>query len=106
MKNISYLFILLISALPWITYAVAAPPDFKGLVGLILSYVKALIPIIFGLTFIVIIWGVVNAWIINGGDSEKIAEGRMIALWGVIGLTIMAGMWGIISIFRTSFFGI
>ena len=32
------------------------------------------------------------------------ASAAMIALWGVIGLVVMAGMWGIIAILRTSFF--
>lgn len=92
---------------PMCTYAsVTTPRDFKGVVNFVLGYVQLIIPLIFALTFVVIIWGVVNTWLMQGGNTEKIAEGRMIALYGVIGLVVMAGLWGIIALLRTSLFGI
>lgn len=84
----------------------ATPTDFKGVVNFILGYITLLVQLIFGITFIVIMWGVVNAWIINAGNAEKREAGQMIALWGVIGLAVMAGVWGLVALLRTSVFGI
>lgn len=95
----------MLASIPYFTYAITAPRDFRGVVSLILSYVQLAIPVIFGLTFIVISWGVVRAWIINGGNEEQVGEGKMIVLWGVIGLVVMVGLWGIVALLRSSFFG-
>jgi len=92
-------------SMPFFAHA-ATPRNFKEVVDFILGYVQLVIPLLFALTFIVIIWGVVNAWLIQGGNTEKIQEGRMIAMYGVIGLVVMMGLWGIIALVRTSLFGI
>jgi len=83
----------------------AAPRNFAEVVSLFLWYIQLLIPLVFGLAFVVTIWGVVQAWVIHGDDTEKISEGRMIALYGVLGLAVMAGLWGLVALFRTSLFG-
>jgi hypothetical protein len=79
---------------------------FTDIVELILGYVNLLIPLLFAVTFLMVGWGVVNAWIVNGGNSEKIEEGKMIALWGVIGLVVMVGVWALVAILRKSLFGV
>ncbi len=106
MYSFLQLFGIGVLALPSFAYAVTTPTSFSGVVDFILGYIQLLIPLIFALTFIAIIWGVVNAWLIQGGNTEKIAEGRMIAFYGVIGLVVMIGLWGIIALLRTSLFGI
>lgn len=98
--------IVFLAYAPSFANAITPPTNFQGVVSLALSYVSLLVPLVFALTFIVIIWGVVKAWIIHGGDTEKIQEGRMIALWGVLGLAVMAGLWGLIAILRTSLFSL
>ena len=80
--------------------------SFSAIVDYILGYINLLIPLLFGVTFIFLAWGIVNAWIINGGNSEKIEEGKMLALWGVIGLAVMVGVWALVAIVRNSLFGI
>ena len=42
-------------------------------------------------------WGVFN-FIANAGESEKRAEGQKAILWGILGLAIMFGAYGIINI--------
>lgn len=90
-------------ALPLVAFA--APRTFAEVVNLILYYIQLLIPIIFALTFIVLSWGVVKAWIMNDGSAEKVAAGKTLVLWGIIGLLVMSGLWGILALLRTSFFG-
>lgn len=78
---------------------------FNDLVNFFIEILLLAIPLIFGLTLLVIAWGVFNAWIINVGDENKVAEGRQIALAGVIALVVMSGVWGILRILQASLFG-
>lgn len=92
--------------LPSFTLAIQAPTDFRGLVDIFLDLIDLIIPLIFALTFIVLIWGIAKAWILNIGDKEEIEKGKKLVIAGVIGLVVMSGIWGILSILRYSFFGI
>lgn len=97
-------FILGFLLLPLSVYA-QTTQTFGDLVNVFLGIIQLLIPLVFALTFIMLSWGVIKAWIINDGNAEKVAEGRMLALWGVIGLVVMSGLWGILAFVRASFFG-
>ncbi len=92
-----------IMALPSVAFA--APRTFAEAVNLLLWYIQLLIPIIFALTFIMFAWGIVKAWIMNDGNAEKVAEGKALVVWGVIGLAVMSGFWGLIALLRNSIFG-
>jgi hypothetical protein len=81
------------------------PSNFAELVGVFIDILSLIIPFIFGLSLLIIIWKVVDAWVINGGDADKIEEGRNVALWGIIVLVIMSGIWAILRILRSSIFG-
>jgi len=76
---------------------------FADLVGVLTHYISLLVPIIFALTFLYIAWGIIKAWIINGGDEGAVAEGKKIALVGVIALTFMFGIWGVLKILQGAF---
>ncbi len=88
--------------LPIVTYA--APKDFAGLVGFFLNIIGLLIPLLFGLSLLVFLWGITNAWILNGGDEEGIKKGKQLATVGIIGLVVMSGVWGIVSFVNLSLF--
>ena len=47
--------------------------------------------------FAVFLWGVFE-FIRNAGDEGKRAEGKQAILWGLIGLTIIFGVYGIINV--------
>ncbi len=47
-------------------------------------------------------WGVFS-FIMNAGESEKRAEGQKAILWGILGLAIMFGAYGIINIGTATF---
>jgi len=86
------------------TLAFAAPRDFQGVVAFIVGFIALLVPVIIGITFVYILWGLVKAWIIDGGSEESVATGKMIAITGVIGLIVMVGIWGIVSLVRSAIF--
>ncbi len=90
--------------LPKFVHAQAAPQDFASLVGSFLGIIALIIPVLFGLSLIVFIWGLISGWILNVGDEKSIENGKKTAFAGIIGLVVMAGVWGIVAIFKSSFF--
>lgn len=81
------------------------PTTFAGLVGIFLDIISILVLIIFGLTLIVFLWGLVRGWILGGGDETSIEKGKQTALWGVIGLVVMGALWGIVALIKGGIFG-
>jgi hypothetical protein len=76
--------------------------DFAGLVQIFLGILALLIPVIIGLAFVVLMWGVLQAWILHGGNAENVKEGRAIAVWGIIGLVVMICIWGLAALIKSS----
>ena len=50
--------------------------NFSDLVNTFIGLITLVIPLIFALTFLVIAWKVIDAWIIHAGDANKIEEGK------------------------------
>ena len=72
--------------------------DFKSLVsGITTGILAPLIPLIIGLAVIVFLWGVLR-FIVAAGDVKKREEGRNFIIWGLIGITIMLSIWGLVKI--------
>lgn len=69
-----------------------------SLIGILNTVV---VPLVFALAFIVFIWGIFHAFILNGASDEKRKEGAKFALWAVIGFVIMISVWGIVNIAKT-----
>ncbi len=102
-----YLLLMLgVGAVPGVVRAAQAPTDFASFVGLLTGIINILIPLIFTLTLIVLMWGIIKSWILNGGDPSEIEKGKKIVTVGIFALVIMSGIWGIIALLRFSFFGV
>ncbi len=82
------------------------PKNFADLVDLFIGLLSLAVPLIFALTLLFIIWKIIDAWVINGGDQTKVDEGKQTALVGVLVLIVMSGVWGILEILRNSLFGL
>lgn len=76
--------------------------NFSDLVRELIHIITLLIPLIFALTLLFIVWRVVDAWVINGGDEHKVEEGKDTIIVGIIALVVMSGIWGILSILQSS----
>ncbi len=83
----------------------STPTTFAGLVGRFLEIINLVIPLIFAVVFIVIIWKVIDAWVINGGDATKRQEGKQLVMVGTVVFVLMLVTWGVIALLRTTFFG-
>ena len=82
-----------------------APTSFSGLVKFVVDFINILIPAIFGLVFVYVIWKIIDAWIIHGDDPKKIEEGKRLVTVAVIVFVIMVSTWGIVSLIKQSIFG-
>lgn len=81
------------------------PRDFGELVGVFLDFISLLVPLIFSLALLVIVWRLIDAWVIHAGDTTKVEEGKKYALWGVLVLVVMSALWGLVALLRSSLFG-
>jgi hypothetical protein len=62
----------------------------------------AIIPLIFSLAFLFFLWGMVM-YIRGSDDVKKREESKKFIYWGIIGLTVMVSVWGIVKIVNTTF---
>ncbi|MEY2665651.1 MAG: hypothetical protein RLZZ480_756 [Candidatus Parcubacteria bacterium] len=81
------------------------PTSFKGLVALIVNFINILIPTLFSLLFVYIIWKIIDAWVINAANEEKREEGKHLILVAVLVLVLMLSTWGIVAMIKQSLFG-
>lgn len=58
--------------------------------------INPLIYLFFAIAALVFVWGVIS-YIANADDETKRREGRTHIVWGIIGLVIMSGAWGILE---------
>ncbi|KKW10554.1 MAG: hypothetical protein UY50_C0031G0012 [Parcubacteria group bacterium GW2011_GWA2_49_9] len=65
---------------------------------------NTIIPFLIGVAFVFVIWGIFK-YIRHAGDSEKVAEGRMMLVYGVVALFMMLSFWGFVMIIKNSLFG-
>lgn len=95
---------LFFSPPPFLAAAYSAPANFAELVEELLKIINLLVPFLFGLALVVFLWGIIEAWILGGGDETSVEKGKKLALGGIIGLVVMAGVWGIVAIIKESIF--
>ena len=63
---------------------------------------SSVIPLIFALALAMFVWGVVQ-FVINSDEEVKKEKGRQFMIWGIIGLTVMVGVWGLVGILGNTF---
>ena len=81
----------------------APSPLFQDLLIYVVCIInKSVIPLIISLALAMFIWGVVQ-YVINDQEEAKRAKGRQFMIWGIIGLTVMFAVWGLVKIIGTTF---
>ena len=84
--------------------ASSEPSNFQELVGVFLTIINRLIPIIFTLTFTAVVFFVIKDWILIGSEAS-IESGKKRLLIGIIALVVMSGVWGIVALLKASLLG-
>ncbi len=74
------------------------PSDFAGLVNFFLEFVNLAITVIFALAFLVLLWKVIDSWIIHADDPGKREEGTTMAITAAVVMTVMVSIWGILAL--------
>lgn len=106
--SICYLLLVLPSVVSATTIKIFNNPDptlnFTKLTDKFSSIGNDIITFLIGVALVAIIWGAFK-YVRAAGDAEKIAEGRKVAVYGIIALFLMLSFWGFVMIIRTSLFG-
>jgi len=61
------------------------------------AIINPVITILFSLAFLIFVWGVVR-FLINAEDENERAQGKEHIKWGLVGMFIMAGVFGILNL--------
>ncbi len=56
------------------------------------------VPIIFGITFVAFLWGIVNYYFLNSGNVEKQNNAHTFMLWGILGMVLLFSVWGVLHL--------
>jgi len=67
----------------------------NGIIGILNTIV---VPIIFALTFVAFLWGVVQYYFLNADDEKARTSGRQFVLWGVLGMVLLFSIWGVVNV--------
>lgn len=82
----------------------AACSQLGGVAGNIISIINnILVPLLFAVAFIVFLWGIFKAYILNAGDEAGREQGHKLVLWGIIGFVVMLSLWGLVNVVSGSF---
>lgn len=87
-----------LASLPALAFA---QTTIQSVLGIIVNILNTVIPIVITLGIIYFIWGVVS--FVIAGDEEAKTKGRDRMIYGIIGLVVIVGMWGIIEIVKRTF---
>ena len=62
-----------------------------------------LVPVLFAVSFIVFLWGIAKAYIIDVGNESEREKGHKLVLWGLIAFAVMVSIWGLVNIVANTF---
>ena len=65
------------------------------------SLLNKAIPVLIVLGVVYFVWGVISYVISSDEEAKKAGKNRMI--WGIIGLVVIVGMWGLVGIVTNTF---
>ena len=61
------------------------------------------VPVLFAISFIVLLWGIADAYILSKGDPARVKQGHQLVLWGLIGFAVMISLWGLVNVVVNTF---
>lgn len=86
-----------------LTCQLATNPKFQNLLVYVSCIINSsVIPLIFALAVAMFVWGVVQ-FVINSSEEAKKEKGKQFMVWGIIALTVMVCVWGLVAILGNTF---
>ena len=95
--------ILLLLSTPRSVFA-SGPTSLRDVAELFLKIMLNITDILFALLSVGMIYGVI-VYFINSDNEREREKIKGHLLWGIIGIVVVFGIWGIVSIMRYSIFG-
>lgn len=95
--------ILLALSLPQAVFA-AGPASLRDLAVFFMKIMLNITSILFALLGVGMLYGIVM-FFANADNEKKREEIKGYLLWGIIGIVVVFGIWGIVSLLRYSVFG-
>ncbi|MFA6274488.1 MAG: hypothetical protein WC662_04985 [Candidatus Paceibacterota bacterium] len=74
--------------------------DMFALICRISLVLNRIIPVLIVLAVVIFIWGVIMYVVSSEEEAKK--KGRQRMIWGLIGLVVIVGMWGLVAIVRNT----
>jgi len=65
------------------------------------QFLNSVVPVLIALAVVYFVWGVIT-YVIND-DEEAKKKGRDRVVFGIIGLAVIIGMWGLVNLLRNTF---
>jgi hypothetical protein len=81
------------------------PTDFSSLVNFFIDIINTIIPVLFAVVFVYVVWKIIDAWVIHADDEGKREEGKQLVMVAVLVLVLMISAWGIVAMIKQSVFG-
>ena len=82
----------------------AAPANFKEFAVLVVGVLQSVVAILFASLAVGLVYGVM-LYLANSDNDQKRLEIKGYLLWGVVGVVVVMGIWGILAILTGSIFG-
>lgn len=102
---IAFLFLSLLALSPLVVSAQSySGQTFAGLVRLIVGYINLIIPILVSLTVLVFLYNLMK-YVWTAGDSKYHKESIGYIGWSLLGMLVLFGVWGILSVISMTLFG-
>ncbi len=90
-------------ATPFLAMAAVQVNNISGVGSFIINTINGVfVPVLMSIAFIVFIYGIFSAFILNSGDEEKRKKGKMVMMYGLIGFAVMVSVWGLVNVFTGS----
>jgi hypothetical protein len=74
------------------------PDTFANLVSFFLQFINLAITFVFFIAFLVVLWKMIDAWVIHADDPGRREEGTTMAITAVVVMIIMVSIWGILAL--------
>jgi hypothetical protein len=65
------------------------------------QFLNSIVPVLIALGVVYFVWGVIS--FVMAGDEEAKTAGRDRIIFGIIGLAVIIGMWGLVNLLRNTF---
>ena len=104
-KNIqTYFTALILSSVPFTAVAAAPGSQFINFTNNLLKTANTLVTLSFVVALLVFSYGIIR-FLFAAGDANGVSQAKGYILWGVIGMAVLASLFGLIVLIQ-NFFGI